>query len=37
MIHTANIGALAGPQLTVNCLTDHRTWYNLQVKSDIYL
>lgn len=24
-------GALnAGPRLTVNCLTDHRTWYNLQ-------
>ncbi|PBK95111.1 hypothetical protein ARMGADRAFT_1028532 [Armillaria gallica] len=24
-------GALhAGPQLTVNCLTDYRTWYNLQ-------
>ncbi|TEB22231.1 hypothetical protein FA13DRAFT_1819084 [Coprinellus micaceus] len=24
-------GALnAGPQFTVNCLTDHRTWYNLQ-------
>ena len=22
---------LAGPRLTVNCLTDHRTWYNLQV------
>ncbi len=21
---------LAGPRLTVNCLTDHRTWYNLQ-------
>ncbi len=21
---------LAGPWLTVNCLTDHRTWYNLQ-------
>ena len=21
----------AGPRLTVNCLTDHRTWYNLQV------
>ena len=24
-------GALnAGPRLTINCLTDHRTWYNLQ-------
>jgi hypothetical protein len=22
---------IAGPRLTVNCLTDHRTWYNLQV------
>lgn len=22
---------LAGPRLTTNCLTDHRTWYNLQV------
>jgi hypothetical protein len=21
----------AGPRLTMNCLTDHRTWYNLQV------
>ena len=21
----------AGPRLTVNSLTDHRTWYNLQV------
>jgi hypothetical protein len=21
----------AGPHLTTNCLTDHRTWYNLQV------
>ena len=21
----------AGPRFTVNCLTDHRTWYNLQV------
>ena len=24
----------AGPHLTVNCLTDHRTWYNLQVGPD---
>ena len=23
----------AGPRLTMNCLTDHRTWYNLQVCS----
>jgi hypothetical protein len=22
----------AGPRLTTNCLTDHRTWYNLQVR-----
>jgi hypothetical protein len=21
----------AGPRLTMNCLTDHRTWYNPQV------
>ncbi|KAF9526768.1 hypothetical protein CPB83DRAFT_857411 [Crepidotus variabilis] len=27
-------GALhAGPRLTTNCLTDHRTWYNLQAQA----
>ena len=28
---TVEILVLAGPRLTTNCLTDHHTWYNLQV------
>jgi hypothetical protein len=27
----AKLDCVAGPRLAVNCLTDHRTWYNLQV------
>lgn len=26
----------AGPRLTTNCLTDHRTWYNLQVLNSLF-
>jgi hypothetical protein len=30
-VYRIEILVLAGPRLTTNCLTDHRTWYNLQV------
>ena len=34
-IITTDISHKAGPRLTTNCLTDHRTWYNLQVSGNI--